>query len=208
MKYPRTPHARWSEGYSGDDIRLANESSFLDKDVVVTEKIDGENSVLNRHGYHARSENSTGKHWQSDLARIWSGIRMDIPDGMEICGENIYAVHSIEYTRLTSSFYVFGIVDNGICLSWEDVCEWTSLFGLQTVPILGYGKFTEFINIPIPEESKLGGECEGYVIRNIHQFSLDKFDRNVCKCVRKGHVQSDIHWTKNWKKARVIHGLK
>lgn len=30
------------------------------------------------------------------------------------------------------------------------------------------------------------------------------FARNVFKYVRKGHVKTDEHWTRNWKRARLI----
>ena len=31
----------------------------------------------------------------------------------------------------------------------------------------------------------------------------DDFKDNVQKWVRKNHVQTDIHWTKNWKQANI-----
>ena len=45
---------------------------------------------------------------------------------------------------------------------------------------------------------------EGVVTRNANEYAVDAFAANVCKYVRKGHVKTDEHWTKNWKRARLI----
>ncbi len=46
-KYPRTPHLPWSSGRSEDDIALdSNEHLERLEDVVVTEKLDGENTTI------------------------------------------------------------------------------------------------------------------------------------------------------------------
>lgn len=34
-------------------------------------------------------------------------------------------------------------------------------------------------------------------------FHNDDFAENVMKWVRKDHVQTDEHWTRNWKKAKI-----
>lgn len=35
---------------------------------------------------------------------------------------------------------------------------------------------------------------EGIVVRNVESFEYNDFSKNVAKCVRKNHVQTDIHW--------------
>ena len=42
------------------------------------------------------------------------------------------------------------------------------------------------------------------MIRPLNEFNIDNFSNLVFKYVRNGHVQSDEHWTKNWKKATLI----
>ena len=42
-------------------------------------------------------------------------------------------------------------------------------------------------------------DVEGFVIRNIDQFKYEDFSKNVGKYVRSNHVQTDEHWTKNWR---------
>lgn len=42
---------------------------------------------------------------------------------------------------------------------------------------------------------------EGVVTRNIDNYGVANFSKNVFKYVRKGHVKTDEHWTRNWKRA-------
>ena len=54
------------------------------------------------------------------------------------------------------------------------------------------------------EPSTFGKEKEGCVIRKANSFTDEQgFENNVCKYVRANHVQTDEHWTKNWKKAEL-----
>ncbi len=54
-KYPRTPHLKWSPGRSADDVELATTEAFEGEEVVVTVKLDGENTTIYRDYLHARS---------------------------------------------------------------------------------------------------------------------------------------------------------
>ena len=67
---------------------------------------------------------------------------------------------------------------------------------LELVPVIHTGRL--ITNFRIPEKSFFGNICEGYVVRNIEAFHISDFARNVAKCVRENHVQTDEHWTKNW----------
>lgn len=53
--------------------------------------------------------------------------------------------------------------------------------------------------------STYGDTIEGIVIRNADSFPLEDFSKNVVKYVRKNHVQTDEHWKKNWKRAKLIY---
>lgn len=55
FKYPRTPHLPWSAGKTDDDIVLLSTEHFEGKKVVVTEKLDGENTTMYTDYLHARS---------------------------------------------------------------------------------------------------------------------------------------------------------
>ena len=53
IKYPRTPHLPFSPGRSDDDIGLGKVE--FTGEVVVTEKLDGENTTLYHDYLHART---------------------------------------------------------------------------------------------------------------------------------------------------------
>ena len=42
---------------------------------------------------------------------------------------------------------------------------------------------------------------EGIVSRNIADYPVSDFKKNVFKYVRKDHVKTDEHWIRNWKRA-------
>ncbi|MGC5412734.1 RNA ligase family protein, partial [Streptomyces sp. DT225] len=56
--YPRTPHLPWSPGATSDDVRMTDLAALAGTEVVVTEKLDGENTTLYADGLHARSLDS------------------------------------------------------------------------------------------------------------------------------------------------------
>ena len=63
------------------------------------------------------------------------------------------------------------------------------------VPILYTGPWDEEeIKACMKGESLLGGEQEGYVVRNAEVFSYDNFYWNVAKWVREAHVQTSEFW--------------
>ena len=41
-------------------------------------------------------------------------------------------------------------------------------------------------------------------MRLVNEFPINEFPHSVCKWVRPNHVQTDEHWTRNWKKAELI----
>lgn len=40
-------------------------------------------------------------------------------------------------------------------------------------------------------------------MRIADEFYTEDFPKYVCKFVRANHVQTDEHWTKNWRKAEL-----
>lgn len=201
-KYPRTFHAPYSEGATNDDRIHQNMDVFKNMDLVYLSKLDGENTIASNTTIHARSEDGYGKLWQTPMIALWSCFKYNIPEGMTICGENVYAIHSIEYTKLPTIFFVFNIIMDGKYLGWNEVCQWSELLGLDTVPEIARGKYIE--NMSIPQQCFFGPTCEGYVARNVNSFAVDDFSNNTFKVVRKDHVKTDKHWTKNWKKANIV----
>ena len=90
-KYPRTYHLPWSPGINDDDKVISNINIFRDHEVVITEKLDGENSSLYSDYIHARSIDGR-HHWSRDWVKNFhSKICWEIPQGFRVCGENLYA---------------------------------------------------------------------------------------------------------------------
>jgi len=195
-KYPRTYHLPWSPGTTSDDRILSDLSSFEAMgDVVVTEKLDGENTSLYPATLHARSVDSRHHPSRDWVKRLWGQICHEIPQGMRVCGENVFARHSIKYEELPCYFLVFGIYEGERCLSWDETVEWCSLLNLEVVPTLYRGKWDEdVIKSCYTGISKYGGTQEGYVVRNAKSFSIKDFSLNVAKYVRKNHVQTSDFW--------------
>jgi hypothetical protein len=194
VKYPRTPHLPWSLGATNDDRMLNNVNHFVGREVVVSVKQDGENTTMYRDHIHARSLDSkhhVSRAWVKDL---WSKVRADIPEGWRICGENLYAVHSIQYHELPSYFMVFSIWCQDQCLNYDDTVEWTTLLGLCGVPVLYRGVWNEEAIKLLYTGTYGADEQEGYVVRVADGFRLDQFGQNMAKFVRPNHVQTDQHW--------------
>lgn len=198
MKYCRTYHLGWSEGVTSDDKTLKNVSHFEGKQVIVTLKMDGENSGLSKDNCHARSLDSKdhpSRHW---LKGLWGNIRYDIPEHMKIFGENVFAKHSIEYDNLESYFYVFNILmtyeDSSFFLSWDEVKEWCELLQLNTVPVLYEGIWDEEKIKNLYQETYNGNVMEGYVVRLRDSFEYKDSSKSLAKFVRKNHVTTTTHW--------------
>jgi hypothetical protein len=195
-KYPRTPHLPWSPGATSDDRILTTTAHFEGKDIVITEKMDGENCTIGPDYVHARSLDSRVHQSRAWVNKLAGDIGYQIPDGWRLCGENLYAQHSISYEKLSSYFLLFSVWDeNNHCLSWKDTEQIASMLNLKTVPVLYEGPWdVEEVQNIFNGESKHGGVAEGYVVRNAGSFAFADFDKNIAKFVRKGHVQTDTHW--------------
>lgn len=194
IKYPRTNHLPWSPGYHDDDRILDNISYFEGKKVVVTEKMDGENTTMYRDHIHARSIDSRGGEDRAWVKQMWSRIAHEIPDGWRICGENLWAEHSIHYKDLPSFFLGFSVWDEmNRCLSMEETLEYFEILDIEPVPILYSGEWDEK-KIRDLEKDMDFTKCEGYVVRIADAFPYSQFKNNIAKYVRKGHIQTTKHW--------------
>lgn len=194
-KYPRTPHLPWSPGIDADDV-LAELATFEGREVVVTEKMDGENTNMYPDMIHARSMDSRHHPSRDWVKAYWGGLRYHIPTGWRICGENVYAEHSLKYDALESYFYGFAMYNGfNTCLNWDYTLQYFKELGITPVPTLYRGKFD------VKELKKLAMSLdltrqEGYVVRVVEEFPFEPVLTLSAKFVRKGHVQTDEHWMK------------
>jgi len=198
-KHPRTFHLPWSDEVHSNDKVIKSLNFFEDQEVVVTEKRDGENTSLYHNGsIHARSLDGSYHLWQDVIKAMWAGKCRDLPEGWRVVGENLYAQHSIRYDSLKQWLEVFAIFDEkNTALSWDETVEWCDLLGLIPVPVLWRGVWDEdqirYIGYRLNAETQ-----EGYVVRVAAAIQYSDWSTNVAKWVRKGHVQTEKHWTKSW----------
>lgn len=180
VKYPRTYHLPFSSKVTKDDRVLKDISNFEGKVVIVSEKIDGENSTLYSDKIHARSIDSRNHSSRNWLKAFHANMKHNIPEEWRICGENMYAKHTIYYENLKTYFYVFSIWnEDNECLSWEDTVFWSKLLELDLVPILYYGIWDkERIETFCDNEDR-----EGFVVRVEDSFHYKDFRKNVAKWV-------------------------
>lgn len=189
--YPRTVHVPWSPGVSSDDVRGGDLDGLRGREVVVTEKMDGENTTLYRDGLHARSLDS-GHHPSRAWVKALQGrIGALIPDGTRVCGENLYARHSIAYEELESWFYGFSVWDGEWCLGWDETVRVLRRLGIPAPRVLWRGVFDERALRGLKLDP---ARQEGYVVRTVEGFVREEFGRRLAKWVRPHHVQTDTHW--------------
>jgi len=222
QKYGRTYHYPFSPGTTSDD--RINRHYWEDiqriSTLVHTEKLDGENNCLNQHGVFARSHAApTTSPWTRQLRERWDLLKRDLGE-VELFGENLYAIHSIEYKRLEEYFYIFAVRIREQWLSWEEVKFYAAMFDLPTVPEIAVQTVNALTEESLRKQvidwaqapsvfgsvdTLLGADCsrEGVVSRNSEEYSVSEFAHNVFKYVRKGHVKTDEHWTRNWKRAKL-----
>ncbi len=194
VKYPRTNHLPWSQSVQKDDRVLSSTSQFEGREVLVSEKFDGENTTILSNYIHARSVTASA-HVSRNLLRSFAArFQHDIPDGWRICGENVFAKHSICYDDLPHHFLGFSAWnDRNQCLSWDETLDIFTILGVTPVRVLYRGLYDEKIIRALWNE-KMRDRVEGYVMRVVDEFSYGDFRSLVGKFVRSNHVAASRHW--------------
>ena len=191
FRSPRPPHLPWSPGATADDVYLHDTVGFVGRSVVVTEKMDGENTTLYADHVHARSLSSAHHPSRTAVKQLQARLADSIPAGWRLCGENLQAVHSIAYEDLPAWFLLFSVWDGDRCLDWDTTLEWAALLEVPTVPVLWEGTWDDAAIRALALDP---ARQEGYVVRLREAFVLADFGTSVAKFVRAGHVTTDAHW--------------
>jgi len=214
IKYPRTMNFPWSKSNSSDDVWWKDGTLLEGREVVMTEKLDGECTTIYPDGtVHARSIDTSHHPSRSWIKRYAARFAHEIPKGWRICGENLFAWHSIFYTELPTYFFVYGVYDsNNNCVSWDQVEEMCEMLNLSTVPVIyqgewneelfkqlwtGHGSFPTFatqVEYPKYPDDFTPCEAEGYVCRLSDMFPYDEFRQSCAKYVRANHVTTPTNW--------------
>jgi len=208
VKYPRSYHVPWSQGMNDDDRIMPNIDAFEGQRVIVTEKMDGENTTMYSDHIHARSVDSRGDESRDWVKNFWSMLSFEIPKDWRVCGENMYGEHSIHYDDLESYFYGFSIWnDKNECLAWDETQEWFAMLhpDIKTVPVLYDGIFDKELIMDLWDDS-MYDKHEGYVVRVADSFPMSEFRFKLGKFVRKDHVNTGEHW--RFGKQLVVNGLR
>ena len=212
LKYPKTPYWPWSPSIGRDDRVLRDPSVFVGPEVVVTEKLDGGNTLLHRGQVYARSVATPSSAPWMAMVRKHHAWKVTEPDVL-LYGEDLYGIHSIEYDPMPEdrTFHAFGLrATDGNFASYDDLKDYADARDIPVAPILFRGRFDStsairrFLETAHRQPSVLGGEREGMVLRPAGTIRGDDFGRVTAKSVRTNHVQTDLHWTRNWRPCRLL----
>jgi hypothetical protein len=192
IKKIKTPSKRY-------DLTIAKNHNFFANGILV------HNCSAYSDGHvHARSIDSKGgedRAWVKSF--LVNNVCFNLPEGWRVCGENLWAEHSIHYYDLPSYFMGFSIWnERNVCLSWDDTLDWFQMLDITPVPVLFDGMYEDLVEKK-PGSIKLLRDIErsldfdrdeGYVMRIAGEFNYGQFKSSVAKFVRPGHVSTTVHW--------------
>jgi hypothetical protein len=184
VKQFRIPHLPWSEGVGPDDLLLGTAESFAGREVVVLEKLDGENCSMYRDHIHARSLGEMHHPSQSRVKAFHASVAHEIPERWRVVLENLSAEHTFGYRDLESLFPVTSIWnERNVCLSFDETAEYAALLGLPTAPVLYRGAWDERAVRGCYVGTLGAHRQEGYVVRLADAFPYAAARRSVAKFV-------------------------
>jgi len=208
LKYPRTFHLPDSPGASADENHsttpptahkrtedlIQTDLSWLDGELVVTEKLDGGNLTFTRDAMYGRSPDSGTQPWDRPAKALWAMTAYQIPDDWRVCGESMWARRSIAYSDLPGVFIVFGIWDEtDTLLGWDDTVDWARRLELPVVPVLYRGGSLSEARAAWAEQ-RTPENSEGYVVRAAGRIPAAEFSHKLLKWVRANHVRTADAW--------------
>ncbi|WP_250027452.1 RNA ligase family protein [Paractinoplanes maris] len=193
MTYPRTHHLPGSPGATGDDP-VQSDLSWLDRELVVTEKLDGGNLTFTRDAMYGRSPGAESQPWALPAKALWAMTAYRIPDDWRVCGESMWARRSIAYCDLPGVFMLFGIWDEtDTLLGWDDTVDWAQRLELPVVPVLYRGgSLSEACAAWATQRT--AQTSEGYVVRAAGRIPAAEFAVKVLAWVRAGHTRVPAGW--------------
>lgn len=194
-KYGRTFHLPISPGATSDDKIMSSLDGLRVDDLVITEKMDGENTTIHAGGSHARSPDSRYHPSRDWLKAFVAGVSPYLAEGERIVGENLYARHSVAYESLPSYFLGFAWIVGNEVQTWDLTQARFEELGIQPVPTLYRGPYRPSLFDDLAQALD-PTQQEGFVARIAGSFIESDMPRRVGKYVREGHVQSETHWMK------------
>ncbi|WP_245309707.1 RNA ligase family protein [Rhizobium sp. R339] len=162
-------------------------------DLLITEKMDGENTTIHRAGSYARSPDSRYHPSRDWLKAFAAGIQLQLEDGERIIGENLYARHSVGYDNLPSYFLGFAWIVGDEVQSWDLTLARFEELGIVPVSTLYRGPYKPGLFEGIAASLDRTRQ-EGFVVRIADAFPEAEMPIRMGKYVRANHVQSETHW--------------
>ena len=220
IKYQRTYHLPWSNLLKDDRI-MKDDSCFEGERVIVSLKMDGENTTWYNDFDHARSLNSGSREDRNWVKGLWAQKAWNLDNNMRICGENLFAKHTVHYSNLSSYFMVFSIWEDNTCLSWDETVEYCKILELETTPIIYDGiydrKKIQDLFLKDGKEDLAEHKClwsdktgttyntnEGYVIRVAKSFDYRDFRKSIGKFVRPEFKYAVNNSHGHWASQKIV----
>ncbi len=194
-KYGRTFHLPISPGATSDDKIMSALDGLMVADLVVTEKMDGENTTIHAGGSHARSPDSRYHPSRDWLKAFAAGVSPYLAADERIVGENLYARHSLGYDALPSYFLGFAWIIGDEVQPWDLTVARFDELGIKAVSTLYRGPYRTGLFEDLAKALDLTKQ-EGFVARFAGAFMESDMPKRMGKYVRQGHVQSETHWMK------------
>mmetsp|Transcript_22755 Transcript_22755/g.38507 ORF Transcript_22755/g.38507 Transcript_22755/m.38507 type:complete len:877 (-) Transcript_22755:717-3347(-) len=214
LKFPRTHHLANLGSATRDDLLIPKddvEKFFLNKEVLIEEKIDGANMGLSICDHQIRAQNrshyvSSEYHPQfkylekwihQHAAALWEVLQSD---RYILYGEWCYAKHSIPYDALSDWFTAFDMFDRLENKFWsrsrlEAHLEGT---GIALIPLIAKGSFPNIEalkNLVQTKSRYYDGPVEGIVVRVVD--AEGEYVERRGKIVRSDFLSGDTHWMKH-----------
>ncbi len=172
---------------------MSSLDALMCDELVVTEKMDGENTTIHSAGTHARSPDSRYHPSRDWLKSFAAGVSLHLAADERIVGENLYARHSIGYEALPSFFMGFSWIVAGQVQPWDATMDRFAALGITPVPVLYRGAYSDGLFKDLADGLDLARQ-EGFVARVAAGFDEAEMPQRMGKYVRAGHVQSEVHW--------------
>lgn len=178
MKFPRTPHLPGSRGTSDDIYKDYTYSG----PVVLTEKLDGSNIMMNNKKFITRKGGVSSASWTWPMREIHQLHSSMVPEGHWIAGEFLYWRKTVSYENLPYPYIAFGAVKGNKVLSFDESRK------ITTDAHLPFARIIEIFDNGLPKnfspEKYLQEGMEGFVVRPLESFQLPRYGDYVAKFVR------------------------
>ena len=200
-KHSRIGHLPFSKSKGKDDLDFAM-ANFVGQQVVVSEKMDGENTTIYSDGFcHARSIDSSYHPSRGKAKALAAAIAPYLPDNWRMCAENMGATHTIEYRKNIPTLLVHSLWKENTMLSYEHGADFVSQLdhlSIQMAPLLYKGTWDENAIRSSWKEKGAYGRSEGFVVRLSAEIEIADFPDSVAKYVSDSFQVGQVHWSKRF----------